>query len=423
MRLSPADFCRLYFRELDAANIPYVILHSYETFPDQIASDVDYAVSTSDLPRLAGVAMAAAERQGWRLAHAIEPHIYSLYMVVVDPENPHSFLQLDACGHYVESGCFFFSDAELLADRVPFKDFFIPAPAAEFGYLLAKTLAKGKSIESLLPRLRQLKQRQPAGCEARFRKLFGESEGSLHEWLQRPPLEWQRLGRILLGTRRFGPRDKLREALRAAKRVGRPKGLHLALLGFDGQLSSAVLERIAPLLQAPLFRSRQIHRFGSAALRAEPGEAPSFKPAESPNFLGAIANALRLATNYLTLFLLKVVPAKVRNALVIFSPSPDDLLFTPGRYGLGAPSWLARLLPRILPRADLTVILAAPPDEACQPQKDKTPEELRRRWLTVQKLAKASPRYVLVSGQPPLDEVTRQVWREVITFLARRENS
>ncbi|HWX18510.1 MAG TPA: hypothetical protein VN578_01265 [Candidatus Binatia bacterium] len=417
MRLSPAEFCRLYFRELEAANIPYVILHSYDTFPHQIASDVDYAVRTSDLSKLAGVAKAAAERHGWRLAHTIEPHIYSLYMVAVDAENPHCFLQLDACGHYVESRCFFFSDAELLTDRTLFKDFFIPAPAAEFGYLLAKALAKGKPIEPILLRLRQLNQTDPAGCEVRFKKLFGENQDLPHQWLERPSLEWQQLVRIFLGRLRFGPGDKLREAIRAAKRVAHPKGLHLALLGFDCQLALAVLERVGPMLQAPLFRSLQIHQFGSGALRAEQGDAPFACP------IGAIANAFRLAFSFLTLYFLKILPAKVRNALLLISPSPDVLLLTPQRYGLGAARWLARLLPRLLPRADLTVILAAQPDEARRPGKDEPPEELRRQWLTVQELAKSNPRYVLVSDQQPLDEVTRQVWKEVVEFLARRENS
>jgi len=44
--------------------------------------------------------------------------------------------------------------------------------------------------------------------------------------------------------------------------------------------------------------------------------------------------------------LAKVVPAKVRNALVIFATSPDDLFLAPPRYGLKMAAWFGRLLSR-----------------------------------------------------------------------------
>ncbi len=419
----PAEFFRLYFRELDARDIPFVILHSYESYPQQIATDVDYAVRTSDLTKLAGLAKDLAESHGWRLAHVIEPHVYARCMVVVDPENPHCFLQLDACGHYVEGGCFLFSDHDLLKDRIRFGDFFVPAPAMEFGYLLAKTLAKGKQIQSSLPRLRRLEEASPAGCEARFRQLLGEIEGDVCEWLKRPAIEWQRLRKPLLRRRRFGLGDKLREVVRATRRTVRPKGLHLALLGFDDKLASKVLDRVGPVIQAPLFRHRRIYRFSSGPAEIDYLEGSSFgsRAAKEPSLLAASANALRLAGSYVALYLAKVVPAKVRNVLVIFAPSPDDLFIAPARHGLKKAAWLGRLLSRILPRADLTIILGAPPKEARE--SDTGRKELQRRWLAAQELAERDPNCIVVSDQQPLGELTHVVCREVIEFLALREGS
>jgi len=422
-RSGPAELFRLYFRELDARGIPFVILHSYESFPQQIATDVDYAVRTSDLTKLAGLAKHLAESHGWRLAHVIEPHVYALYMVLVDTGNPRSFLQLDACGHYVESGCFLFSDDDLLKDRVRFGDFFVPAPAMEFGYLLAKTLAKGKQTQSILLRFRQLEQASPAGCEARFRQLLGETEGGVHEWLKRPSLEGQRLRKRLLRRRRFGPRDKLCEVVRAIKRTVHPKGLHLALLGFDDKLASAVLDQVGPIIQAPLFRDRQMYRFSRGPAESDhlEGSSDGIRAAHGQSLLAASANALRLAASYVASYLGKVAPAKVGNVLVIFAPSPDDLFLAPARYGLEMAAWLGRLLSRLLPRADLTIVLGSPPKTAGESDTDQ--EELQRRWLAVQKLAERNPHCIVVSDQRPLGELTCVVCREVIEFLARREGS
>ncbi len=80
-RFGAAEFFGFYFPELDARGIPFVILHSCESFPQQIPTDVDYAVRTSDLTKLAGTGLAKdlAESHGWRLAHVIEPHVYALH--------------------------------------------------------------------------------------------------------------------------------------------------------------------------------------------------------------------------------------------------------------------------------------------------------------------------------------------------------
>jgi hypothetical protein len=421
MPIGPADCFRLYFEELDAQGIPYVLLHSHEDFPEKIASDVDYAVRTRDLARLPGLLNDLAQRHGWCLAHAIEPHIYALYMVAMDAGNPACFLQLDACGHYVESGCFLFSDAELLEDRRQLGGIFVTAPAVEFGYLLAKGLAKGKPFESFLPRLRQLNQIEPAGCEARFRKLLGEREGSLLEWFQQAPSEWHRLRRVLRRRHRCGPGDQLREAIRAVKRVVRPKGLCLALSGLNEPLTAAVLDRVGPLLQAPLFRSRQIYRLGTGAIRmVQSGHScADTRGLESSGVLNAAVNALRLAGAYLALYFIKVFPAKVRNGLVVFGPRPGGFLCVPRSGGPGGGTWVARLLRRVLPRPDLMVMLAAPPEAMLSPDKEMN-GGLRASGL--REMRCEEPRCVLVSDQPPTDEVTRLVCQEVIKFLARRES-
>src|SRR5260221_302069 len=138
MRFSSSDLFRLFFRELERLEIPYVILHSYDRFPEHLTSDVDFAVPTRDLSKLASILSGLAERHGWRLAHAIEAHIHALYTVLIDHEEPRAFLQLDACGHYVENNSFLLHDEVLLKDRRRFRDFYVPAPAVEFAYLLAK---------------------------------------------------------------------------------------------------------------------------------------------------------------------------------------------------------------------------------------------------------------------------------------------
>ena len=424
MPLSRSDFCRLYFSELDRQGIPYVILHSYETFPDQIGSDVDYAVPTRDLSRLVSLQRGLAERQGWCLAHVVEAHIYAVCSVVVNLEDPSIFLQLDACGHYVEGGCFVLRDAALLENRRPWRGYFVPAPAIEFAYLLAKALAKGQPVAPRLPRLRELWQRDPEATEAQFRNLVGPVGGSLRQWFERSPTDWGSLRPVLLKWACWGPGDRFRETFRAWKRIAQPKGLHLASLGLDDSRISTLLDRLGSLIGGPLF-SRQL-RFEfqpSFFKRGERGAVASY-PHENPprNRIGAAAVLLCYAGAYLARYCAVAWPAKVQNKLIIFDRSFDDIIIHPRRYRFPAAGWLARLLRWLLPRADLTLVLDAEPEQVHARKPELSLEDLRRQRAALQQLARDGRRYVLLSAEQPPDEMARVAFREVVRFLTERQN-
>ena len=303
MPITPGDLLQRFFDELEREALPYVMLHSYERLPE-IASDVDYAVLTRDLPRLAGIQRRLAEAQGWRLAHAIVPHVHALYTVLMDPQDPRSFLQLDACGHYVESGARLIEDVALLQNRRRHGKVFIPRPEIEFRYLLTKALGKPKPIAPLLPRLEQLWKSAPAEVEGQFLALLGDDVPPVKEWFSKPPELWEQLREKMLERHRFGWGDKLAEVGRLARRVIRPKGLVLGFAGPESAVCAEVIERVGDLIQGALFRRKLV-------LRLPSGRAP-----------GVSAR------------LTQILPAKVRNELVIMedrsgakSMNSADLVF------------------------------------------------------------------------------------------------
>ncbi len=385
--MTPGEFCILYFQELDRLGIAYVILHSREALAKELRSDVDYAVPTRELGKLAGIQSRLAERVGWRLAQAIEPHTYSLFTVVIDPTDAEVFVQLDACGHYVERGCFLLPDRALLEDRVKEGGFFAPAPAAEFAYLLAKALAKGGAVARRLPRLRELWQRAPQNCEASLRRLVGPLEGGLEAWFQRPPADWEDLRARLTRQNRFGLADRLRELARGWRRLLEPEGLCLAWVDAAGQGGSILKELVGRRIQGPFFRKRQAVSLGTG-----------------------------LATYWSRVF-----PAKVRNELVIAEGGANDQPLDLRRYGIGKAGGFGRWLRRLAPRADLTLLIVSDQEAIPARQPEIPREEPRRQRVRLEELPCGQKGYAVVFRGPSPEATAKAACREVIEFLAERE--
>ncbi len=422
MRFSSIDFFRLFFSELERLNIPYVLLHSYERFPEVLLSDVDFAVRASDLHKLPGIQLALAEGHGWKLAHMVEARLYAIYSVVIDPEEPHTFLQLDACGHYVERNYLFLRDSDLLGDRRRFGEFLVPAPAVEFCYLLARALAKSQPLTAKMARLHELWEREPAQTEHRFRDLFGPTEFSLGDWFNQPSAHWETLRPRLLERHRFGWQDRARETVRAGKRIGQPAGLHLAVLGPDGVGKTTLLDHLGPMLERPFFRRQLLIHFRPKVFERETAATAVTDPhGKAPRtLLASWAKLLFYFADQLAGYLIKVFPAKVRNELIVFCRDFDDVLIDPERYRFAGANWLARCLGRLLPRPDLTLVLDAEPEQILARKAELTLEEVRRQRAAFRSLVATSPRYGLVSSAQSPEQVARAAGRVVIQFLAER---
>src|ERR1044071_800464 len=423
MQFSSSDYFRLFFGELERQDVPYVLLHSYEQFPAQISSDVDFAIPTRDLPRLPRIQSDLAESHGWRLAQVIEAHIYALYSVVLDPKESRAFLQLDACGHYVENDCFFLSDKVILHDPRRFREFYIPAPPTEFAYLLSKSAAKAQPFAPRLARLRELWQSDPSKVEERFQELCGRGYGTLREWFSKSPSEWESLRPVLLRRHRFSLGNRMREACRILKRMAQPEGLHLAVLGPDGCGKSTLIDRVGPMIQQPIFRRQVVVHFRPKIFEGNRAEVPVINPHEKPprGRFATFAKLLYYCSDNIIGHFIKVLPAKARDELIIFCRNFDDLLIDPRRYRLNALTRFTRWLRRLVPQPDLTFVLDADPEEIPLRKPELPLDEIGRQRSEFKLLAGDHRRYIVINAEAAPEAVASLVYGEVSAFLAARE--
>ncbi len=253
MTCDSREFFKLYFQELENRSIPSVILHSYQDMPDKISSDIDYAVPDSALRQLSFVQMELARRHGWALVQTLQHGVFAYYAVLASLEDPTQTLRLDACSNYARVRRFLVPENIFLANRIPYRCFHVPAPAGEFMYSVTKLFdAKNKSPARYIPHLKELWAKDPVNIQKYFNDVFGDTGRPLEQWFESPSDDWNRLRVIMLARNRFGPVLMAREGVRVVKRILRPTGVSVAVLGSDGSGKSDALETHADAAEALL---------------------------------------------------------------------------------------------------------------------------------------------------------------------------
>jgi thymidylate kinase len=194
--------------------------------------------------------------------------------------------------------------------------------------------------------------------------------------------------------------------------------MRVVILGPDGVGKSTLIAQLG----LPCFRRMKQFHFRPGVLGKKNSGAPVTQPhAQAPRSRAAsFAKTFYYFCDHWVGHLLKTFPAKVRNELVVFDRSFEDIFVDPKRYRLAHAETLARLLSRLLPRPDLTLVLDADPELVHARKPELSVEELRRQREVLRHLAGQIPGCVVVSASQTPEAVARQVQHSIIEFLSKR---
>jgi hypothetical protein len=267
--LEPADFFNRLWPAFEEAGHKAVILHSWEHLPEGLDSDVDFAVSGLSPLELLRWVFDFSQKHGWRLVQVIEHEPRALYMVCIQEEAPFHAMALDVTWDYRRLGHrLIFSEVLMTGRRKPEgKSFHVPAPGAEFCYILAKSAAKGKCFTEVKERLEELLREDPQDCLTKAGQVFGNpfpltgEEGDLIENLG----TWFRSAACFHRVR-AGHHYGWKEILMYLRRMLQPTGVWLA---FPGRIArDAQSTRLADVLR-PIFRQvERVDRISGTAFCA-----------------------------------------------------------------------------------------------------------------------------------------------------------
>ena len=417
MTCSASQFIEHYFAALAEHGVRAVILHGCERLPEKWESDIDFSVPVADLSRVAGIGAVVAEKYGWSATRPMAANLNSFYQVYFRRDHPAEFIQFDACSDLIHSRCFLANAEELHVGAAQRGAFWAAAAAVEFSYHLGKNLAKGRPIERVLQRLRDLAAADPAGCEAAFHRLLGAEIGSLSGWLPREGVDWDGLASNLRNRRRFGLVLAQREAFRLMGRWLFPHGLQIVVLGSDGTGKSTLIAALTREL-CPFFRAVDYFHSRPYVLDPRPpGGVVSEPHAQPPRaWLACVAKLFFYAADHWLGRIARIRPGIVRNRLIIFDRDFHDIIVDPTRYRMRGVGMLARVVSWFLPRADITFVLDAPPEVVHARKPELTISELARQRDVLRSLAGGRSTWRLVDAAQSPEAVAREA---VAAVLAR----
>ncbi|MFZ9937796.1 MAG: hypothetical protein ACO3JG_12190 [Luteolibacter sp.] len=240
------DFFNSWWCELAGRGWEAVVLHSWQELPQNIESDIDYAVRGPKPPELLRLLAGHARHHGWRLVQVIEHEPDAFFCVCQQATPPFDSLQLDVAwsyrrlGHSLVPGELLFENHRAAAGKA----FRVPSPGSEFTYLLAKAAAKGKEFGKIRERATSLLAEDPEGCREIASKAFGntlESGASIMDW------EIWFASAPAFGPIRHGRRFGTEECKLCLRRIVHPTGYKLTLgLSPSDPAVSRVTDKLRP---------------------------------------------------------------------------------------------------------------------------------------------------------------------------------
>jgi len=420
----------LAFRLLEEQGIRYCVLHSWESLPEELPSDLDLAIHPRDRSKLTDVFRAVREA-GYQVVQCLNYAVggYGLFIFWFEGNIPRS-VTIDIICEHRRGGFILSSGEELVAGRRQYEMFWVPDPAVEFRYLLAKKTLKGRVPGNQARRLRALvKDLGRTHAEAIAGTLFGKewqgpvvdacTDGSIADLLKRMcgPLCW--------ATLRHSPFSPIRnlagEALRGIHRWFQFTGVFVAILGPDGVGKSTLVGQLVDGLR-PGFRRHRVFHWRPEWLFPQQDRDAVTDPhrlSQRPLSLSVLV-LLGLLLDFLLGYWFVIRPLLARSGLVVFDRYYDDLLVDSKRYRYGGPRWLAEFVGRLIPKPDLILILDAPEQITLSRKQEVPLEELQRQRNSYLQWPKLFSSACVIDATDAPPSVAEAATRAILDHMEKR---
>lgn len=174
------------------------------------------------------------------------------------------------------------------------------------------------------------------------------------------------------------------------RRILRPAGRMVVMLGTDGAGKSTLLNEIMPLIMIATHKSSVVHHLKPDLLpplgrlrgvKYEPGHVCTNPHGSScSGFVGSLIRISYLMCDYILGYWLKVRMRLVKSPIPmwIFDRYAYDILLDPRRFRIKLPDWMIRFFLMFVPRPDLLICLGGDPEKIFARKPETSLLEVRR---------------------------------------------
>jgi thymidylate kinase len=424
------DFLSSLFKELDTSQIRYCVLHSWNGLPEKLSSDLDIAVHPEDVTKLRFV-FRFLRKKGYVPIQLLKYGVGAYYFVFCWFEKMVlNSVAVDVIFEHRRGGLTLASGETLTCGRQKRGIFWIPDPATEFAYLLAKKSCKGVVSAPQAGRLKSLVTElgRPTANRLAGQLFLGHlservveacASGSLDALLARNRGQTWKTALVRNPLRLIA--YLFSDCVRLVRRWLQPTGLFVVVMGPDGVGKSTLIEHLLQEV-APAFRRRRVFHWRPMLLWRRKTVRDSTQPHSHPPNAGwwSIARLFAHLLDYWLGYWLLIRPLLARSSLVVFDRYFHDLLADPRRYRFGGPLWLARSLTRLIPKPDLLFILDAPVQVILSRKREVPPDEVLSQKRIYLQFARSLRYGQVIHSAAPLAQVVAEVGQAVVGYLGSR---
>ena len=386
------------------------------------ASDIDLVFSgspQSTIEPILELLSAEGEFEIVQKLHYDVPHCY-YYILAIPNQEGFLYLHLDCMYDPMGINGYYFPANDLLVERFEDEGVYAPTPSAELMYLLVKKARKKEIGESTKQDVESLYQSNKLACKEYLLKYFDQAmTATICDALENGSIDKKEtLFQIHNAWRdnRFSNDRWLRlkrltyQAIRSIKRILKPSGIFVVLMGPDGSGKSTIAEMV--LRSAGNGFRKTVHFHWRPGLLPRPKKAPeretSDEVVDAPSLKSKYGHTMSLVRflyyyiDFLVGYWVKIYPAKVRTSLIIGERYYYDILVHPERYGFDLPGWLYRLLQTFVPKPDVTIFLSNEPEIIVRRKAELPIEEVTRQIAAYRALIDRLPGGIelLTDGSP-----------------------
>lgn len=426
------------FESLESHDIPYCVLHGYETLPETAPSDVDIAIDPGKEKELDTIIYRLAAETGSIVTQKLYYDIPRCYYYVIChiSDNKIDVIQLDFLIDHLGINRYFFTSEELIKNRRRYKTFYIPEISTEAIYLLLKKLVKAKLYREHQIKLRELYLEKPTDIENKLLFYFGgenlslikniilrDEEAKEEDVLHLKNSFQKRNIGILKNTQRM-----FWLAKRVLYRINNPTGMFIVLLSPDGGGKTSVSRGILHELRKSFRRTRYLYwrpgilpelrdllkfRFKTVEGRTNPDPHGRKDQGRFVSYIRFLYYTLDFLMGYFKIRFLKTI-----TTLVVMDRYYYDFLIDKKRYGFNIPDYLPKMIFKIIPKPDIVIYLDNEPEELYARKKELPLEEIKRQIEKFRELVSKMPNAHTVNTRLTLKDVIQETCGIVIKAKA-----